>query len=101
MASWAFTREAAQALRQEIESIRSQTTDGVRPQLNWESLLNRYGEFLGYTNGAGKLMHAFDEAGGYLLIAFKAGYRPGFDRIFIRGAEAPVATPSVADATRL
>jgi len=48
-----------------------------------ESIVSGYGIFLGMTNGAGKVMHSFEDTGGYLLVAVKANYIPGFARIFI------------------
>jgi len=82
---WAFTREAAQAMREEIRSIIESTPEGVRPDIDWGSLLFSYGELLGYTNGAGKLNVAFDDPGGYLLVAFKESHRQ--DQVGYRGKE--------------
>ncbi|NIO06702.1 MAG: hypothetical protein GTO40_01455, partial [Deltaproteobacteria bacterium] len=46
-----------------------------------ESLVDIHGDFLGRTDEDGELTHAFAEAGGYLLVAVKRGYIPGFSPI--------------------
>ena len=80
-AVWALTRENAEALRAEIEEIKSAGTDAAIDQ---EGLVSRYGFFLGNTNGAGKLQYAFEEEGFYLLVALKPGYLPGRTGIAIK-----------------
>ena len=83
---WALTREDALALREELASLREQ---GVKPaDIDFGSIISGYGTSLGTTNGAGKLIHTFEEPGGYVLVAAKGNCIPGFTRIFI----APEAT---------
>ena len=85
---WALTREEAEVLREEWVALRE--SGEVAPQEgDYESLVSIHGEFLGRTNGSGQLKHAFDEAGGYLLVVIKQGYRPGFN--FIRVKPIPQA----------
>jgi len=68
--TWALTREEAEVLREEWVALRE--SGEVAPQEgDYESLVSIYGEFLGQTNGSGQLKHAFDEAGGYLLVVIK------------------------------
>jgi hypothetical protein len=76
-AIFALTREQAEALKQSLEGVRGQA------DVDYEAMVSGHGIFLGMTNGAGKLSYTFDEEGGYLLIAVKATYRPGFSRILI------------------
>ncbi len=74
---WALTREQAEALKAAVDAIRAEN-EGVMPaDTDRESLIGIYGTFLGRTNGSGQLRHGFEEAGWYLLLAVKAGYRPG------------------------
>ncbi len=87
---WALTREQAESLKAEMESIRK-TGDHEAVQAALEEAVNIRGIFLGTTNGSGKVMYAFTEPGGYLLVAFKQGYFPGFVPIGIRA-------PDTADA---
>jgi hypothetical protein len=73
---WAFTRETAEQLQTEINSIRESSNAAVE-DIDYESLADIYGEFLGRTDNRGQLDHTFSEEGGYLLISIKRGYIPG------------------------
>ena len=73
---WAFTKEKAEKFHNEINAIR-ESSDIAAEDIDYESLANIYGEFLGRTDRHGKLDHAFSEEGGYLLISIKRGYIPG------------------------
>ncbi len=73
---WSFTKERAEEFHTEINSIR-ESSDIAAADIDYESLANIYGEFLGWTDNHGKLEHAFPEEGGYLLISIKRGYIPG------------------------
>jgi len=73
-----------------MESIR-ESGDHEAVQAALEEAVGIRGIFLGTTNGSGKVMYAFTEEGGYLLVAFKQGYFPGFAPIGIRA-------PNTADA---
>jgi uncharacterized lipoprotein YmbA len=79
---WAFTREDAASLKDQIAGIRE---SGDKSQIDAaiEEACNVYGMFLGTTNGAGKVKHAFEEAGGYLLVTWKQGFFPGWKPIEI------------------
>lgn len=83
---WALTREQAEALKAETESIRG-SGDHEAVQAALEEAVNIHGIFLDTTNGSGKVMHAFTEPGGYLLVARKPGYFPGFAPIGIRAPQ--------------
>ena len=80
---WAFTREQAESLKAEMESIR-ESGDHEVVQAALEEAVGIRGIFLGTTNGSGKVMYAFTEEGGYLLVACKQGYFHGFTPIGIR-----------------
>ncbi len=73
---WAFTRERAEELNAEINAIR-ESSNIAAEDIDYESLANIYGEFLGRTNARGQLDHAFSDEGGYLLVSIKRGYIPG------------------------
>ncbi|MBN1189908.1 MAG: hypothetical protein JXA46_09155 [Dehalococcoidales bacterium] len=47
------------------------------------ALISDKGIFLGLTNNAGQVFHAFDEPGGYMLVATHQGYKPAFGKITI------------------
>lgn len=47
------------------------------------SVIQDRGIFLGLTNNLGQVYHAFTEAGPYLLLAIKSGYKPAFSKILI------------------
>ncbi|UCH43003.1 MAG: hypothetical protein JSW16_00215 [Dehalococcoidales bacterium] len=79
---WALTRENAELLKAEIEGIR-QSADVASVQSALEHSVNIRGIFLGTTNGSGKVKYAFEQAGGYLLVALKPGYFPAWKPIFI------------------
>jgi hypothetical protein len=80
---WALTRDKVEALREELQVLREDisVTDEEK---DYEAVVNVHGFFLGHTNGDGELNYAFEEAGGYLLVAVKRGYHPGFAPIGIR-----------------
>lgn len=94
---WAFTREDAESLKADMAGIR-ESGDQDAIDVAMESACDVYGIFLGTTNGAGTVKHAFEDAGGYLLVSVKRGYFPGFRPIAIipkpelRAAEKPAAT---------
>jgi len=73
---WAFTKERAEELHADINAIR-ESSDVAVEDIDYESLADIYGEFLGRTNNRGQLDHAFSEEGGYLLLSIKRGYIPG------------------------
>ena len=83
---WALTREQAESLKAEMESMR-ETGDHEAVQAALEEAVNIRGIFLGTTNGSGKVMYVFTEPSGYLLVAFKQGYFPGFAPIGIRAPD--------------
>jgi hypothetical protein len=89
---WAFSREDAESLRAEISTVReSGDQDALESTVN--EACDLHGIFLGTTNGAGKVHHAFEDAGGYLLVTCKPGYFPGWKGIMIVD---PAAADSLA-----
>jgi len=90
---WALTREQAEELKAELDALREASGD-TRSEVDWESVVSIRGVFLGTTNGSGQLKHAFDEEGGYLLVAVKQGYFPGFSFIGIRAPQSTIALDS-------
>ncbi|MBI4187524.1 MAG: hypothetical protein HY530_08500 [Chloroflexi bacterium] len=79
---WAVTRDNVESLRAEI-AARKQSGDREALQAATEEALSIHGIFLGTSNGSGKVHYAFENAGGYLLVAFKRGYLPGLKPIAI------------------
>jgi hypothetical protein len=79
---WALTREQAEAFRQDVEAIREETAL-ASDELDWESIVGIRGTFLGRTGDNGELVTAFNEPGGYLLVAVKWGYIPARHGIYI------------------
>ncbi|MFH1646766.1 MAG: hypothetical protein ABID71_03605 [Chloroflexota bacterium] len=74
---WAVTRDNIEALQQEARTLREDTSLSAEEK-DYEATVNMYGFFLGRTDELGQLDYTFDEAGGYLLVAVKRGYFPGF-----------------------
>jgi Ca2+-binding EF-hand superfamily protein len=64
--------------------------------IDYESLLGIYSEFIDWTDKNGEVRHTFGEAGCYVLVAVKRGYLPAFRLIHI--GELPKAL--VIDAPR-
>ena len=54
--------------------------------------------FLGWTDNTGYLIYAFKYAGPYVLVTFKDGYLPGFDRIVVKPADKALAIKAPASA---
>ena len=79
---WALTREDAESLKANMVGVR-EGGDNTAIDAAIEEALNVHGIFLGTTNGAGKVHYAFEDAAGYLLVAFKRGYFPGWRPIVI------------------
>jgi len=79
---WALTRDEADALNERISALR-ESGEMASLDIDWESLVEVYGIFLGRTDERGKLEHAFSEAGRYVLLAVKRGYVPGRTGIMI------------------
>ena len=75
---WALSKDQALSLREEIAALKSKND-----HVAIENAINSHAMYLGSTNGAGKLNHKFDVAGGYLLVTYKAGYWPGMAPIVI------------------
>ena len=74
---WAVTRDNVEVLKQEAQALKDDTSLSDEEK-DYEALVDGYGFFLGITDTHGKLEYTFEEAGGYLLVAVKMGYFPGF-----------------------
>jgi len=81
---WALTRDEAEALRAGVTQMREESGIAAAQDQDYESLVSIHGTFLGKTDENGQLKHTFTETGGYLLVAVKKGYIPGFAPIRIR-----------------
>ena len=74
---WALTRNELETLKSELQALRQDTSTAAEEK-DYEAVVSVYGFLLGRTDEDGELDHAFEEAGGYLLVAVKRGYHPGF-----------------------
>jgi hypothetical protein len=63
-------------------------TDDARDSEAYASLARRRGHFLGWTNQRGTVFHRFGEAGGFILVAAKDGFIPGFSKMTITPVKA-------------
>jgi hypothetical protein len=68
---WSLTKERAESLKAEMDMLNEAQND-----IDYESLMDIYGEYLGRTDERGHLTHAFPEGGGYMLVTVKRGYLP-------------------------
>ena len=93
---WALTRDQATILKDEMAQIRAEG-EAATQDIDYESLVSVRGTLLGRTDENGQLTHTFDEAGGYLLVAVKRGYFPGFATIGIRAPQ----TVEIMDSQRI
>ncbi|MFC1992150.1 hypothetical protein ACFLVC_05485, partial [Chloroflexota bacterium] len=73
---WAFTRDRAEALREEMASFREEASVSGEEN-DYEALAEKHGTLLGRTGEDGKLYHTFETANTYALAAFRPGYFPG------------------------
>jgi len=80
---WAFSRENAVSIKTQIDASRETMQDSAQDH-DFETVLNNFGPFLGRTNNDGQLTHKFEEAGAYILVTWKSGYRPGFAPLTVR-----------------
>jgi uncharacterized small protein (DUF1192 family) len=81
-AVWAVSRDKVASLQADIAGLKADTSTDAADK-DYESVVSLYGELLGRTSMDGSLEHTFDEAGGYLLVAVKLGYVPGFSPLAI------------------
>lgn len=79
---WAFTRENAEILRQEMTALKDNTSLAAEEK-DYEALADIHGTFIGRTGEDGKLYHTFTDEGVYVLAAIKRGYFPGFTSIYV------------------
>ena len=56
----------------------------------YTSLVEKDGQFLGWTDRKGNVPHRFREQGRYMLVAVKHGFSPGFAKISIKPANLTV-----------
>lgn len=79
---WALTREQAETFKQDVEAMKADAAL-TSEDFDWESIVSIRGTFLGRTGDNGELVTAFNEPGGYLLVAVKRGYIPARHGIYI------------------
>jgi hypothetical protein len=87
---WAVGKDKVADLQANVASLKA--ADNAQ-NADWESVVKLYGTKLGETDGNGQLTATFDNAGGYLLVAVKQGYIPGYTGIRIVAPQ-PVKTPT-------
>ena len=63
--------------------IKADSTDSAEAE-QYLALAKQREGFIGLTDSNGKISHEFKEAGRYVLVAIKDGFRPGFARIGIK-----------------
>jgi hypothetical protein len=80
---WAVTREDAEALKADVEKLRTDSTTPAEER-DYETIVKGRGQFLGKTDKDGKVVNAFKDEGIYVLIAVKKGYVPGYTTIAIK-----------------
>jgi hypothetical protein len=79
---WALTRDKMDSLQADLKALKEDTAVAAEDK-DYESLMDIYGEFLGWSNGSGQVNHVFNEKGHYLLVTVKPGYFPGWTTIHI------------------
>jgi len=89
---WALSRDDAEALKEDTAPLREAGDLSAAQDTDFESMVSIYGTFLGRTNGEGKLSATIDEAGGYLLVAVKRGFIPGYSLIRIAAPEQSISS---------
>ncbi len=80
---WALTRDEAKAVQEKIAGLKQSNADNATIQAAVETGLNAHGGRIGTTDANGKVSHAFPNAGGYLLVAWKPGFLPGYQTIVV------------------
>ncbi|MEE8194557.1 MAG: hypothetical protein V3T73_03535 [Dehalococcoidales bacterium] len=63
-----------------VRDITSEVNDAEA----YASLAENRGHFLGWTDRKGNISHRFSQPGGYILVAAKAGFTPGFAKITVK-----------------
>ncbi len=79
---WAVTADNIESLKTAVAQFREDNKDNEQ-KADWTSFLNTHATSLGITHGNGQLKYTFVNAGKYLLITYKEGYRPGYSSIAI------------------
>ena len=80
-----YAVKMSEASKVSVAIIKADPTDNTGAE-KYTALVKDRGVYIGETDKEGKLVHKFEEAGRYVLVAFKDGYRPGFTRIGVRPA---------------
>ncbi len=79
---WAVTKENIEVLKAAAQAFKEDTSI-TAAEKDYEALVKAYAIFLGQTDKHGQLKYTFDETGGYLLVAVKQGYIPGFSPLAV------------------
>lgn len=78
---WSVAGDNITVLKDEISNLKGEPADEL--QAAALQALDAHATFLGYTDQSGKIFHAFNDNGRYLLATFKSGFLPGFRPIAI------------------
>jgi hypothetical protein len=80
---WAVPKDKVEAVKQAVKELR-QKSGANATDADYQGVLNNNGNSLGQTDGSGKLIYTFNNSGIFWLVAFKAGYAPGFARLVVQ-----------------
>lgn len=94
-AVWAVSRDNIEDLTDDLKSLRQSSGASLTDE-DYEDTLGVYAILLGHTHGDGTLSYTFDEPENYLLVAIKANYLPGKERLLVRGALSVTAEPRIS-----
>ena len=79
---WAVTKDEAKAVQEKIAGLKQSNADNATIQAAVETESTPTGSHRP-TDANGKVTHAFQNAGGYLLVAWKPGFLPGYQPIVV------------------
>jgi hypothetical protein len=81
---WAVTKDRIEDLKKNVQDLLKDNLGNAGVSANATGI-GRFGKLLGTTDGGGVLKHIFTDNGNYLLVANKAGFRPDFSALIVRG----------------
>jgi hypothetical protein len=80
---WAVPQANIEKLKNEIQALRQDKNLDAAGK-NYQPIIEKYAIFLGRTGNNGRLTHTFNEAGNYLLVAYKPGFWPDWSALAVR-----------------
>jgi hypothetical protein len=80
---WAASKNSVMTLKNVANALRKKRIGDLTGD-NFQSLLEANAEKIGVTDEDGKLTFTLNEAGKYILLAVKSGYRPDFSILTVR-----------------